>query len=140
VGQKWYQSIAYDFPLSRWTFFSNLKGAGPLNLKKVFSVLISFNVSCLINVASAAKLCCSGVLYISYTFDSAMLRYSITGIAYVALQWKFIPACGIRINPAQGYTGFSAECYISYVSDIVAPNAAITGLAESCKEESNLPA
>jgi hypothetical protein len=61
-----------------------------------------------------------------YTCDSSMWRYSITGIAHVALRCIFIQACGVRINPAQGFTGFTAECYMPKTSDTGAPHAAIT--------------
>jgi hypothetical protein len=37
MGQKWYQSTAYDLPISRLVFFVYLKNLGPLNLKKRFS-------------------------------------------------------------------------------------------------------
>jgi hypothetical protein len=37
MGQKWYQSTAYDLPISRLLLFLNLKSLGPLNLKKRFS-------------------------------------------------------------------------------------------------------
>jgi hypothetical protein len=53
-----------------------------------------------------------------YTCDSGMWRYGITGIAHVALQCKFIHACGVRINPAQGLTVFAAERYMGYTSDM----------------------
>jgi hypothetical protein len=70
-----------------------------------------------------------------YICDSNMWRYGITGIAHVVLQCKFIPACGVRINPAQGFTGLAAERYMRFTNDIVAPHAAITGIAESYKRE-----
>jgi hypothetical protein len=37
MGQKWYQWIAYDFILLRYTFFK-FKGPCPFKLKKRFSV------------------------------------------------------------------------------------------------------
>jgi hypothetical protein len=69
--QKWYQSVAYDFPLSRWIFFFNSKGFGPLNLKKMFfSSLINLCVAFLVNLAQAAKLCFSGSLgHMHFTCD-----------------------------------------------------------------------
>jgi hypothetical protein len=40
MGQKkWYQSIAYDFLLLRWTFLFNLKGLCSLKGENVFSAL-----------------------------------------------------------------------------------------------------
>jgi hypothetical protein len=57
------------------------------------------------------------------------------GIAHVAFRCKFIQACGIRINPAQGFTGFAAERYMHFTSDFVAPYAPITGIVESYKGE-----
>jgi hypothetical protein len=39
LGQKWYQSTAYDLPLFRWRFFFNLKGLRSLKIKNVNSAL-----------------------------------------------------------------------------------------------------
>jgi hypothetical protein len=37
MGLKWYQSTAYDLPISRLVFLFSLESLGPLNLKKRFS-------------------------------------------------------------------------------------------------------
>jgi hypothetical protein len=47
MGQKWYQSIAYDLLLGRLGFILNFNGSCPLKFgKKVFSVLMTFDVAC----------------------------------------------------------------------------------------------
>jgi hypothetical protein len=63
-----------------------------------------------------------------FTCDSSIWGYGITGTAHVALRCKFIRACGVRINPALSFTGFSAKRYMRYTSDTVAPHAAVTAL------------
>jgi hypothetical protein len=70
-----------------------------------------------------------------YTCDSGIWHNSITGIAPVVLRCKFIQACGLRINPSQGFIRFAAERYMHYTSDTVAQHATITGIAESYKGE-----
>jgi hypothetical protein len=45
MGQKWYQSIAYDLSLGRLGFILNIKESWPIKfLKKVFRVLTTFDV------------------------------------------------------------------------------------------------
>jgi hypothetical protein len=56
----------------------------------------------LVNVASAAN-CVVAEHYICNTCDRGMWHYGITVIADVALHCKLILACGVRINPAQGF-------------------------------------
>jgi hypothetical protein len=56
----------------------------------------------LVNVASAA-ICVVAERYIRYTCDCGMGLYGITVIVDVVLRCKLILACGVRINPAQGF-------------------------------------
>jgi hypothetical protein len=43
MGQKWYQSTAYDLPISRLVFLFYLKGPWPFKFKETFfSSLINF--------------------------------------------------------------------------------------------------
>jgi hypothetical protein len=56
----------------------------------------------LVNVVSAAN-CVAAERYIRYTFDHGMWCYRVIVIADVALCGKLILACGVRINPAQGF-------------------------------------
>jgi hypothetical protein len=77
----------------------------------------------LVNVASAAN-CVVAERYIRYTCDRGMWRYSITVIADVALRCKLILACGVRINPAQGFNRICRRAL-----------HAITGITESYKVE-----
>jgi hypothetical protein len=60
--------------------------------------------------------------------DSGMWHSAITGIAIVALRCKFILACGSRINPTKGSTGFATY---RYTSDSGLWLYAITVIAES---------
>jgi hypothetical protein len=71
MGLKWYQTTAYDLPISRLVFLYNLKSLGLLYLKKLFSA------ACLVNVACAAN-CVVAERYIRYTCDHGMVRYGIT--------------------------------------------------------------
>jgi hypothetical protein len=57
---------------------------------------------------------------------------------HVALRCKFIPARGVTIDPAQGFTGFAVERYMRYTSDTIGRHAIITGIAESYQGEQNL--
>jgi hypothetical protein len=112
-----------------WNFFFNLKSLGPLNLKKVYQRLNKLlRWACLVNVAAAAN-CVVAVLYIRYTCDHGMWPYGITVTADVALCCKLIIACGVRINPAQGF---------NWICRRPVPHSVITGIAESYKVEHNL--
>jgi hypothetical protein len=52
MGQKWYQSKAYDLLYCRWIFILIFTGFVPLNLKKqFFGVLQNFEVAFLDRVA-----------------------------------------------------------------------------------------
>jgi hypothetical protein len=64
MGQKWYQSTAYDLPLFRWIFF--FKGLHSLKSKNENSALRgTLLVERPVNVETAA-LCFSGALHESY--------------------------------------------------------------------------
>jgi hypothetical protein len=46
MGQKWYQSIAYDLPLGHLWFILNFKGPRPLKFEeKNFNVLMTFDMA-----------------------------------------------------------------------------------------------
>jgi hypothetical protein len=56
MGQKWYQWIAYDFPLFHWTFFFNFKGSWPLKLKlMIFVSLKHFIVDWSVKLAAVTN-------------------------------------------------------------------------------------
>jgi hypothetical protein len=86
-----------------------------------------------VNVVSAEN-CVVVERYIRYSCDRRMWRYSITVIADVELSCKLILACGVRINPAQGFNRICrrAPCFNS---DTVVPHSAIPGIAESYNVE-----
>jgi hypothetical protein len=43
MGQKWYQSKAYDLGLKLGVYFDSLRGLGPQNLKRCFQRLNDFS-------------------------------------------------------------------------------------------------
>jgi hypothetical protein len=112
MGQKWYQSTAYDLPISHLVVFQRLNKL--------------LREACFVNVTSIAN-CLVAERYIHYTCDHGMWRYGITVIADVALR------CKLNRSRTGFLTGFAEECVMNCNRDTVAPHSAITGIAESYK-------
>jgi hypothetical protein len=96
----------------------------------MLSVLINFIAAWSVNVASAAKLYCKVALHVLYLWCGTW-SYVITSLSHIALQSKFIQACGARINLAKSFTGIAAESYMRYTSDTKTPHAAFNGIAKT---------
>jgi hypothetical protein len=80
--------------------------------KCVFSVMRHFVVTGPVNLAFAAKVCCSGAPHAAITLIAACGVPLSLVYRHLALHCKFIAACGLRINPSKGFTGFAAERYM----------------------------
>jgi hypothetical protein len=71
MGQKWYQSTAYDLLLFQWIFFL-FKGSSLFKKNKcVFSFKRHFVVERSVNTESAANVCGSGALQAAITVIAA---------------------------------------------------------------------
>jgi hypothetical protein len=64
MGQKWYQSTAYDLPISPLVFLFYFKEPWPFILKELFfSSLKNFKSGVFGKCGIHCKLCCSGELH-----------------------------------------------------------------------------
>jgi hypothetical protein len=84
MGQKWFQWIADNFPLFRWTFFLNFKGPWPFKIKTSdFSVLMYFIVAWTVNVAVTTNFHGSGAQQDATTTVIAIVLFVILMTFYL---------------------------------------------------------